>query len=173
MQKLAGKKRALQVFGLFCKLLEIAADGERDQRNIIPECSELAEIIGVIPAQVEFALSVLLDCGWIEKANCCSRKLPETPGNSPLTERTEPNQPTEPTNDWRSLRETIGREFGRDRGIEKLLTWIGAKAATLSSPELQRISARLHSLLVESRTKDKPAAWFQTVVGSELGYRSK
>lgn len=171
MQKLAGKRRSLQVFGLFCKMLEIAADGERDQRNLLPDASELAEMIEAPVQQVEFAVSVLLACSWIQEIPDGSRKLPETPGSSPLTERTNRTEPTEPTNDWRSLREKVAVEFGRDRGIEKLLVWLGAKATSLSSDELRSLCSRLESLLIESRTKDNPAAWFQSVAGSKVGYR--
>ncbi len=70
--------KALEIFGIFHKLLEIAAGQQREGRGVIKQSvPELAMIIGVDESNIEKALSVLSDkdLGWLVK-------LPERTGKS-------------------------------------------------------------------------------------------
>jgi len=95
----AGRGRALMVFGLFCKLLEIAGDHERDERGRFEDSAGngISFILSVPTRQVAFGLQVLADLHWIELVPVelgnlpgDSREIPEVPHPT--------NQPTNTTN---------------------------------------------------------------------------
>jgi len=81
---IAGKGKALIVWGLFCKLLEIAADGDSENRNDIDIDADggLAFILGVSQQQIGYSLEVLRQLKWIEVLHNSgnSGKFRETPG---------------------------------------------------------------------------------------------
>ena len=96
--KRAGPSKALMVFGLFVKLLEIAGKASRELRNVIPDGNDddsLAYLLGVPPTHVSYALSVLCDIGWIgisESPSGKSRKSQEIPASPPSTEQNSTEQ---------------------------------------------------------------------------------
>jgi len=59
--QVAGVREAPAVFGIFCKLLEIAADAKRDERGYVDDSPEepLAFVLGLDREQVANALAVL------------------------------------------------------------------------------------------------------------------
>lgn len=74
LRRAAGDEFALLLFGLFCKLLELAADQEREFRGYLldekrqPASPEYMEIIWGIPQSIiEKYLPKLAEIGWIEK----------------------------------------------------------------------------------------------------------
>jgi len=118
----ARKARALEVFGLFCKILEIAGDADRDHRNVVEsENGESLDFILNVPAkQVEFGLQVLLDLGWIEVFEAVDSadfaEISESRGNPPSTQHntTQPTQhnTTQPTQ--HNTTQPNGEEVGSD-----------------------------------------------------------
>ena len=98
----AGKAKALAVFGLFCKVLELAGDSQREMRGMFVDDrdandeNDLAWLLNVPRRQIDAALGIMCDIGWITPL---SRKSPETSGNSPPTIPTIPTQhnSTQPT----------------------------------------------------------------------------
>ena len=112
-RKLLGmaNSQALEVFGIFHKLLEIAAGRPRESRGRIDQSiGELAMIIGIDEQNIRNALSILSDkdLGWLQKTpeipgkpgiSRNSQKLPETPGKEGAlyneTKRNETDTETE------------------------------------------------------------------------------
>ena len=112
----AGRREAPGVFGIFCKLLEIAGDGRRDERGFVDDTSEtpLHFLLDLDEKQVSGALAVLCKLGWITQDGSnkkeesskeeviqlnstqlnttlrripgSSRNFPETPGKDSLSE---------------------------------------------------------------------------------------
>ncbi len=95
---------ALEVFGIFHKLMEIAASQPRNRRGVIRESvSELSYIIGVDEGRIEKALSVLCDndLRWLtqlsessEDSESCPTfgklgKIPKVPPNETKRNETE------------------------------------------------------------------------------------
>jgi len=95
LKHLAGD-RSMEVFGLFCKFLEISGDLPRHLRGQLlnendkpATIKELAFIFDVPIAQIEHALKILTDekLGWLIQDNSIDTqpntysRLPETPGN--------------------------------------------------------------------------------------------
>lgn len=71
LQQACGK-RFMEVFGIFCKLLEISGDQIRDRRGSLynekdepATTGDLAFMIGIPFEQVEHAVSKLSDVGWL------------------------------------------------------------------------------------------------------------
>lgn len=71
LQQACGK-RFMEVFGIFCKLLEISGDQIRDRRGSLynekdepATTGDLAFMIGIPVEQVEHAISKLFDVDWI------------------------------------------------------------------------------------------------------------
>lgn len=60
-----GKRRMAQVFGIFAKALEFAAQGEADERGFIPDPVKFAADSGLPLDQVELAYAAMIDLGWI------------------------------------------------------------------------------------------------------------
>jgi hypothetical protein len=95
LKRAAGQK-TMEVFGIFCKLLEISGDQSRGKRgDLLNEkdqpatIQDLAFIIDVPEKQIENALKILTskNVGWLitnttQPTNQESGKLPETPGES-------------------------------------------------------------------------------------------
>jgi len=77
MWRLAGKREALQVFGVFCKLLEIAADKCADERGLVPGPDDVADILEVPVQQVVTAFQVLENVSWIEAVSLDSAEFSE------------------------------------------------------------------------------------------------
>ncbi|MFA5692171.1 MAG: hypothetical protein WC907_01030 [Acholeplasmataceae bacterium] len=84
LQKIA-QIDAFQTFGIFCKLLELAGDSDRDGRNLIPDAEELAEILDGPLDQIQKGLTNLLAVGWIEELPNV-RKLSESSAQHNITE---------------------------------------------------------------------------------------
>ena len=89
--KLAGKK-AMGVYGIFCKFLEISGDAPAGKRGTLwnerdkpAGAKDLAFILGVPETQIVYALGILTseELGWLKHTNSGipvnSRKLPEIP----------------------------------------------------------------------------------------------
>lgn len=78
----AGKDSAA-VFGIFCKLLELAADSERENRGYLEdsETTPLSFVLGLPEPQVKLALDVCCQLGWIV-CETPANPPPETPGIS-------------------------------------------------------------------------------------------
>jgi len=77
MGRLVGNERRLEVFGLFCKLLEIAADQPPELRGAILNAddlpateSDIAEIVGAPPEITHQALADLVAVGWLTRIDC-------------------------------------------------------------------------------------------------------
>ena len=171
--KVAGRAKALQVFGLFCKLLEIAGNADRDDRNQIETDKELAFTLQMPVKQVEQSINVLLEINWIEKRSEPSetfRTFGPTEPNRTEPNRTQQNDNQTQPNNWEFLRRKIESDFGRDRGIEKLLAWLATKLLTESNATINATCERLEILMDEARGKDSPAAWFMTSAGRSVGY---
>ncbi len=100
LKSVAGDK-TMEVFGYFCKFLEIAGDQKRGQRGVLlneknqPATAEdLAFILDVPIKQVENAIGILSDkrVGWLKNTNSTNstnttnqpsiRKFPEISGNA-------------------------------------------------------------------------------------------
>jgi hypothetical protein len=65
-------KRVMEVFGIFCKFLEISGNQPRERRgwllnehNTPATVEDLAFILDIDPESVENAVNVLLDLGWL------------------------------------------------------------------------------------------------------------
>jgi hypothetical protein len=85
LAQICGKDRVMEVFGIFCKFLEISGNQERDLRgNLLNERDEpatiedLAFILDIPQGQIEFALCALSDAGWIT----ADELSPQTPLNT-------------------------------------------------------------------------------------------
>jgi len=176
LQAAAGKKNALQVFGLFCKLLEIAGNSTRDTRNRIPEVDELAFAIDAPVSQVEFSIKVLKKVGWVEELSESSESFHQGGVTEPnLTEPnlTKPNQTQQnEVNTWELLRSTVGNQFGSDRGVEGLMQWLGRTLAGGDRETIDQTCSSLMDMLKTAKTKRKPAAWWMTVASKHVGYGS-
>ena len=114
LERIAGtSQRYLNAYGVFCKLLEIAADNPRDRRGwILDHRERTADALGIAAmaqfpsSAVERALADLVEAGWIGRADYASgekcptpdnsRKLPEIPESPEIPEPyiTEPEQRT-------------------------------------------------------------------------------
>jgi len=83
----AGLHEAPTVFGIFCKLLEMAADAPRDKRGFIEDSTEtpLAFVLGLDPADVQKALDVCCDprVGWMVIETGSPAQATEGPAPSP------------------------------------------------------------------------------------------
>jgi hypothetical protein len=88
LQSLAGP-RAMEVFGIFHRLLEVAADASRDSRGILlnSDCpddpataEDLSFILNLSQEQVDNALTTLCEMGWISENSGKARELRESPG---------------------------------------------------------------------------------------------
>jgi len=75
--QIAGVNKAMQVFGIFQKFLEIAGDAKREDRGFLPASNELAFLIGVSESQVKHAIEVMLKLNWIVP------EIPKNTGKSP------------------------------------------------------------------------------------------
>lgn len=84
-----GKNKAPEIFGIFCKLLEIAGDQKAEKRGQllnekgeVATIKDLAWITGFSKSQISNALNILCcpELAWIVNN---SDNIPETPGNSP------------------------------------------------------------------------------------------
>ena len=98
--KAAAGDRAMEVFGIFCKFLEIAGDqGREDRGSLLNERDEpatpedLAFILDTPREQISHAMRILGKIGWIqhnlteeeeeeEEEETTQHKQPEIPGNS-------------------------------------------------------------------------------------------
>lgn len=79
--------RAMEVLGIFGKLLEISADQKREHRGKIlnekhdeATLEDLQFILGIQQEQIENAVVVLKKLGWIDEI---SQEIPGNPGKSP------------------------------------------------------------------------------------------
>ena len=105
LQKLAGK-RFMEVFGIFCKLLEISGNAGREHRGTLTNereepasIGDLAWIIGIPEESMQFAANVLCEVNWISsdennltehntiqvKVTQGSGKIRKPPGNTQKT----------------------------------------------------------------------------------------
>jgi len=70
--------RAMAVFGLFCKLLEMAADSERNGRGTVRlSPKELSFALSVPEKQIKYGIAVLSELGWIHGISLNSAKIAE------------------------------------------------------------------------------------------------
>ncbi len=106
--KAAAGDRTMEVFGIFHKFLEIAADAGKGQRGCLlnsdslddpATASNLAFILNTPQTQIDNALTVLLGIGWLSESSGNIPKLRETPGtpvNSGETGHLKNETETEP-----------------------------------------------------------------------------
>lgn len=75
---IAGREKAMEVFGIFLKCLEIAGDAKRGERGILPSIKELSFLIDVPDSQVVNAIDVMIKLNWISEIAGNSVKIPAT-----------------------------------------------------------------------------------------------
>jgi hypothetical protein len=101
--KMLAEDAAMEVFGIFAKLLEVSGDSRHENRGKLlnedgnpATAKDLAFILDITDRQMEYALKILTDekLGWITETNSTQTDtktytytqdvlpLPETPGNS-------------------------------------------------------------------------------------------
>ena len=172
----------LQVFGCFCKLLELAGCKERDRRGYVDDNEDggLAFILSVPDAQVTFCLEVLREIGWIELVddesldssviikNSRNSRNSRNPGvtNPNGTERnrtdqnlTEPNG-TKPSS-WEVARAAVRSVFGSDDGITQAMTAIGNHYAS-DVARADEVATTIRQLIKDSQKPNvtNPAGYF-------------
>lgn len=94
---ITAKTKAMEVFGIFCKLLEIAANQPRDLRNGFirnekgnaATLEEIAFILGVTNSQVKKAMEILCKIGWL-----CVKDSVEVVKNEENCTPADPSGPT-------------------------------------------------------------------------------
>lgn len=173
-----GDEKALRNFGLFQKLLELAGDARREDRNRLPDAEEIAFLLDVSLDVVQEGLTHLTQAGWIEEIpvnSRNSRNFPEFPANQPTNEPT--NQPTNkpPTSSldrWSSVVRAVVRAFGEDRGHHRLLDHIANSLTAAPSARIEEVCDQIESLLEDSQSKDNPAGWFQAAASKQFGHRN-
>ncbi len=146
--QLKAKDKTMEIFGIFCKFLEIAGNQRRGLRGELlnekdkpASIDDLAFILGVPAKQVSYALDILSskDVGWLinttqhnstqlnsTQASGKRRKRPETSGNSVLFERfwqAYPNKKAraECIRVWTSPTGKFGQILGGRKPDEKLV----------------------------------------------------
>jgi len=129
----AGQDEALQVFGLFCKLLEIAGNASRDERNQLGDIADIAYAIQAPVSQVENGINVLVKIGWVETDSELSETFRPTEPN-----RTELNQ-TQPE----------GKDISEQAGSER-----PARGASVPPPG----PLRSHRDTSDEQTAQRPTA---------------
>jgi len=141
--KAAAGDRTMEVFGIFHKFLEIAADAGKGQRGHLLKsaslddpatASDLAFILDTPQTQIDNALTVLLEIGWLSRNSGSLPEISEPPGtpvnsgetgclkNENETEpnrtelnETEPKELTDPTVD--NDQEVDRKDEGKDSDL--------------------------------------------------------
>lgn len=187
LHKRVGKRRMAQVFGIFCKALEFAAQADAEERGFIPDPGRFAVDSGLPIDQVEIAYSAMIDLGWVERgdfsgdpAGSCGFQQKPALTNRPT--RTEQNRTTacarangdgsvsvseaaastgEPgPSPWTLARQEARATFGRDPGIDAALTAI-ANALLSDRPGLDQAAGTIRELVKLAKANgDNPAGYF-------------
>ncbi|MBA7690629.1 hypothetical protein ES703_99160 [subsurface metagenome] len=169
LKSVAGK-RTMEVFGFFCKFLEIAANQKSEQRGILlneknkpATIEDLAFILDVPVKQVENAVKVLSDekVGWLTnntnqynsiQHNTSIRKSPENPGNSGKSGKVESKFDLF----WSAYPKKMGKGAAR-RAFEKIKPSDDLLQKILSAVEQQSKSEQW--LKEDGRYVPNPATW--------------
>lgn len=132
--KAAAGDRAMEVFGVFHKFLEIAGDASKGNRGRLlnsdslddpATAADLAFILDIPQEQIDYALTTLLNIGWVLGVFGESHETPGTPGNSANSPKTPPlNNETETESKLTELNETSAELTGCElpEGVEEAIT---------------------------------------------------
>ena len=79
--------RVFEVFGGYCKAIELAADNPAEHRGTLPSVKEYTELCGVPQESAEFVIKAMLSLGWIRKLRENSSRNCGIPQKSALEEK--------------------------------------------------------------------------------------
>jgi hypothetical protein len=74
-----GNSRAMEVFGVYCKALELSADNLAEFRGTLPNPQSFAELCGISRKTAEYAYRLMVNLKWIKELQTPSAEIRESP----------------------------------------------------------------------------------------------
>ena len=199
LRRRVGKRRMAQVFGIFAKALEFAAQADAGKRGFIPDPEKFAADSGLPVDQVEFAYSAMIDLGWVEQGDfssdsagscgfqqkpaltnqptrpdqtrptACARASGDGSVSEPEAVRNPPPASEPGFSPWALTRQAVSTAFGKDPGIDAALSSI-ANSLLSDRPGLDQAAGTIRELVAEAMAKgDKPRAYFMGALHKRWG----